>query len=119
MSRFTPTPLVLLLAGLTLASTHAEAPKQPVGVIINSSIEVIDAGNRPDHWTIDPAPPRGTPFDGANLVSGVAHAGAQSLMLSAANYAWTNKTLARPYATYKLIGWIKTEGVPSTDDLSA
>ena len=118
MSHFIRSTLFVLFAGLMLASTQVAGPKQPVGVILNSSVEMIDAGNRPEHWTIDPAPPRGT-FDGAKVVSGVAHAGTQSLNISVTNFVWLNKTLARPYATYKLTGWIRTEDVPSTDDLGA
>src|SRR5262245_21316798 len=118
MSHFTRLTLFVLFAGLMPANTQVAGPKQPVGVILNSSMEMVDTGNRPEHWAIDPAPPRGT-FDGAKVVSGVAHAGTQSLNISVTNFVWLNKTLARPYATYKLSGWIRTEDVPSTDDLGA
>jgi hypothetical protein len=46
-------------------------------------------------------------------------AGTHSLMLSAAGVAWSNKTLVKPFATYTLTGWIKTQDVPALSDRGA
>jgi alpha-N-arabinofuranosidase len=96
----------------------ATRPRQPVGEIPNASIELLGAEGQPAHWTIEPRP-RGDANPGAQVASDVAHAGARSLLLTAGRVAWTNKTLVRPYATYKLSGWIRTEGVPAGDEWGA
>ena len=112
-----------LLAGVCVsaggaASGGAQRPRQPVGEILNPSAELLESSERPAQWIVDPRPrPGATP--GAALASDRSHAGARSLALSTARVAWTNKTLVRPYATYRLSGWIKTEAVPAGDDWGA
>jgi alpha-N-arabinofuranosidase len=117
ISRLVMTAVVLATAGAALGG-GAAGPKQPIGEIVNPSGEMLDANNQPVHWTIDP-PPRGNTNPGAQVASGVAHAGAHSLMLLAARVSWSNKTLVRPYATYKLTGWIKAQDVPATAEWGA
>jgi hypothetical protein len=92
-------------------------PKQPVGEIVNPSIEILDENKRPDHWILEPAP-RGAAAPGGQSTSEVAHAGARSLLLSTST-AWTNKTLVKPYATYQLTGWIKTQDLPGSGNIGA
>jgi alpha-N-arabinofuranosidase len=109
--------LALMIAGLAL-SVGAAGPRQPVGEIINPSMEILDTKGQPVNWTMDPAP-RATASPTAQVALDVAHAGARSLMVSAANVAWTNKTLVKPYARYQMTGWIKTLEVPEADDRGA
>ncbi len=109
--------VALLIAGLA-SGAGSLAPRQPVGQIVNPSVETLDANGYPTHWTIDPAPrPNATP--GAQVVSDVAHEGSRSLMISTSGLSWTNKTLLKPYATYKMSGWIKTQDVPSAPERTA
>jgi alpha-N-arabinofuranosidase len=116
INRF-PIVVVLVIAVLAL---HAGAvgPKQPVGEIVNSSIEMLDANNLPVNWTIDPAP-RGNAVPAAQVASDVAHAGTRSLTISAGGVSWLNKTLLKPFATYKFSGWIKTQDMPTAADRGA
>ncbi len=107
-----------ILAGSLAFGIGAAGPRQPVGEVVNPSIEVLDAGNRPVGWSLEQAP-RGDAGPGAQVVSGTAHAGTHSLMVSAAAVSWLNKTLVKPYATYKLSGWIKTQGVTTDNDRGA
>ena len=107
--------LVSLVATLTAAGLSViggQAPRQAVGEVVNPSAETLDANNRPVQWTIEPVP-RGAVTPGAQLVSDVARTGMRSLLISAPGVSWVNKTLVRPYATYKLVGWIKPENVPA------
>ncbi len=93
-------------------------PRQPIGEIVNPSIEILAANNQPAHWTIDPAPrPNSTPA--AQVASDAAHDGTHSLTVSAAGVSWLNKTLLKPYATYKLTGWIKTQDTPAEGERGA
>ena len=86
-----------------LSSGGAPGPRHPVGEILNPSAEALDANNRPAQWTIEPVPRAGvTP--GGGVASDVAHAGTRSLLVSAAGTTWLNKTLVKPYATYKVAG---------------
>ncbi len=96
----------------------AQGPRQPVGEIVNPSAEVLLPDGRPAQWVAEPRPQPGAP-PGAEVASGTSHAGARSLAVSAARVTWTNKTLVRPYATYRLSGWIRTEGVPTADGWGA
>jgi len=48
-----------------------------------------------------------------------AHSGTHSLLITAGGVSWLNKVLLKPYATYKLTGWIKTQNVPATNEASA
>ncbi|MGH9859123.1 MAG: alpha-L-arabinofuranosidase C-terminal domain-containing protein, partial [Candidatus Acidiferrales bacterium] len=110
--------LLLIVAASKLTGSLPRAgDKQPVGEIVNPSAETLDANNHPVHWTIDPRPRADAPASAQ--VSTVAHDGMHSLLLLGGNASWSNKTLVRPYATYKLSGWIKTEDVPSTGDWGA
>lgn len=93
-------------------------PRQPIGEIVNPSIEILDANNQPAHWTIDPAP-RPNTVPAAQLASDTAHDGRHSLMVSAAGLSWLNKTLLKPYATYRLTGWIKTQDTPPASERGA
>ena len=56
-----PLTIALVLAA-TAAAGHAgggaTGPRQPVGAIVNPSIEALDADGRPAHWTIEPRPRR-------------------------------------------------------------
>jgi alpha-N-arabinofuranosidase len=98
-------------------SGDTQAPRQPVGEIVNPSAELLEPDGRPAQWIVDPRPRPGTP--GAELASDTSHAGGRSLALSVPRVAWTNKTLVRPYASYRLSGWIKTEAVPAGEDWGA
>jgi alpha-L-arabinofuranosidase len=93
-------------------------PRQPVGEILNPSAETMAANNLPANWAIDPAP-RANTTPAAQVVSDAAHAGTRSLMVSASNVSWLSRTLLKPYATYKLSGWIKTKDVPVAADRGA
>ncbi len=106
----------VVLMGILLAATPG--PRQPVGEILNPSIEVLDANNRPASWILEPAP-RGNEVPGGEASSEVAHMGKHSLLLSGSGRSWTNKTLVRPYATYRLSGWIRTQDVPASSDRGA
>jgi len=108
--------VALLIA--CLAFGGALGPRQPIGEIVNPSIEMLDANNQPTNWTLDPVPLGNATPDG-QVVSDAAHAGTHSLTLSAAGASWKNKTLLKPYATYKLAGWIKTQDVPTTSGRGA
>jgi alpha-N-arabinofuranosidase len=99
------------------ASTGGQSARQPVSEIVNPSAERLEADGRPAQWIVDPRPRPGTQV--AELVSDASHAGERSLTLTAPRVAWTNKTLVRPYASYRLSGWIKTEAVPSGEDWGA
>lgn len=109
--------VAFLIAGLAFGAGSL-GPKQPVGEIVNPSIETLDADNQPVNWTVDPAP-RPNTAPSAQVGSDTAHSGAHSLMISASGVSWVNKTLLKPYATYKLTGWVKTQDVPSTTDRTA
>lgn len=98
-------------------SAGTQAPRQPVGEVVNPSAEMAAPDGQPSQWIVDPRPRPGTP--GAELTSAVAHAGERSLALSVPRAAWTNKTLVRPYASYRLSGWIKTDAVPAGEDWGA
>ena len=114
----------VLLAGVCVSAGGVtpggaqDGGRPPVGAIVNPSAEVLDSARRPAQWIIEPRPqPGATP--GAAVTSDTSHAGEHSLMVSAARVTWTNKTLVRPYSTYKISGWIKTENVPTGDDWGA
>jgi alpha-N-arabinofuranosidase len=109
--------VALGIAGLALGA-GALGPKQPIGEIINPSIEILDANGQPEHWTIDPAP-RPNTVPAAQVATDAAHAGTHSLTISAVGISWVNKTLLKPYATYKLTGWIKTQDMPTASDRGA
>ena len=109
--------VALVAAGLA-SGAGAVGPRQPVGEIINPSIEMLDAKGLPQSWIIDPAP-RGNAAPAAQVVSDVAHDGTHSLMISTPGVSWTNKTLVKPYATYRMTGWIKTQDMPVTNDRGA
>lgn len=105
-----------IAVGILLAG--AQGPRQPVGAIVNPSAELLGSDGRPAQWIIEPRPqPGATP--GGVVASDTAHAGERSLAVTAARVTWTNKTLVRPYATYKLSGWIKTDDVPAGDGWGA
>lgn len=93
-------------------------PRQPIGEILNHSIESLHPDGLPAHWTIEPRPrPDANPI--AQVDSVIAHQGGRSLVLSAGRVAWMNKTLVKPFATYRLGGWIRTEDVPSAEGWGA
>lgn len=96
----------------------AQGPRQPVGDIVNPSAEVVLPDGRPAQWVLEPRQAAGAPA-GGDVASAMSHAGTRSLLVSAARTAWINKTLVRPYATYRLTGWIKTQDVPSADGWGA
>ncbi len=112
----------LLLGVFTSAgsatSSSLQGPRQPVGEIVNPSAEMLLPDGRPAQWIAEPRPQPGTPA-GSDVATGTSHTGTRSLQVSAARTAWTNKTLVRPYATYRLSGWIKTEDVPSGEGWGA
>lgn len=113
----------VLLSGVCVTvgaatSGSSQGPRQPVGEIVNASAEVVMADGRPTHWLAEPRPQPGAPA-GWEVATGTAHAGTRSLLVSAARTTWTNKTLVRPYAKYRLSGWIKTEDVPSGEGWGA
>lgn len=109
--------LALVIAGLAL-SAGAVGPRQPIGEILNPSVENLDAKNLPLNWTIDPAP-RGGAQPTAVVAADEAHAGSKSLMISAPGVSWTNKILVRPYALYRMTGWVKTQDIPAANDRGA
>jgi hypothetical protein len=112
------TTWVVPLVSTAILFAASLGPRQPVGEILNPSVESLDAGNRPASWVLEPVP-RGNAVPGGEVSTETAHAGTHSLMLSEAGRAWTNKTLVKPYAVYRLIGWIKTQDVPSSADRGA
>jgi alpha-N-arabinofuranosidase len=113
----------VLLAGVcvsagTAPSRSAQGPRQPVGAIVNPSAESLAPDGRPAQWVMEPRPQAGaTP--GGRVASDTSHTGERSLVVAEARVAWTNKTLVRPYASYRLSGWIKTDAVPVGDDWGA
>ena len=109
--------VALVIASLA-SGAGAIGPKQPIGEIVNPSVEMLDANNQPAHWTIDPAPRTNT-TPGAQVASDVAHAGTRSLVISANGVSWINKTLLKPYAKYRLTGWIRTQDIPAASDRGA
>ena len=115
MSRKIVVPVLLAMVKL---AAGAVGPRQPIGEILNPSMEMLDANNLPSPWVLEPAP-RGSAAPCGQVSSDVAHAGARSLMLSAAGTSWTNKTLVKPYASYRMTGWIRTQDVPATPDRGA
>ena len=110
------------LAGIAIStlalSVATIGPKQPVGEILNPSIEILDANQQPASWTMEP-PARANTTPSAQLSTDTAHSGAHSLLISAGGVSWLNKVLLKPYASYKLTGWIKTQNVPATNEASA
>jgi len=111
------TATALIVVGLPWGA-GAAGPRQSIGQIVNPSMEMLDENGRPVNWAMEPAA-RGSAITGAGVASDVAHAGKHSLMLSAGGVAWLNRTLLKPYATYRLTGWIRTEGVPDANDRGA
>ena len=105
------------IAGLVFGA-GAVGPRQPVGEIVNPSMETLNADGRPANWTLEPAARPNAP-PGGQLVTGTAQAGEHSLMISTPNASWQNKTLVRPYATYRFSGWIKTQDVPAAGNRAA
>src|SRR5579863_9718996 len=110
------------LAGFAIStlvlSVATLGPRQPVGEILNPSIEIVDSNSQPANWAPEPAG-RGNVNPNAQVSSDVAHDGSHSLMISAGGVSWLNKVLLKPYATYKISGWIKTQDVPATNEASA
>jgi alpha-N-arabinofuranosidase len=106
--------VALGIAGLVFGA-GAVGPRQPVGEIVNPSMEMLNADSQPTNWTLEPAARPNTPA-GGQLVADTAQAGARSLMIAAPNVSWVNKTLVKPYATYRFSGWIKTQDMPTTSD---
>ncbi len=109
--------VALGIAGLVFGA-GAVGPRQPVGEIVNPSMETLNANNQPTNWTLEPAARPNTP-PGGQLAADTAQAGARSLMIAAPNVSWVNKTLVKPYATYRFSGWIKTQDMPTTSDRGA
>jgi alpha-L-arabinofuranosidase len=110
------------LAGIAMTALALSAatlgPKQPIGEILNPSIEILDATQQPASWTMEPAArPNTTPS--AQVSADTAHSGVHSLLISAGGVSWLNKVLLKPYASYKLTGWIKTQNVPATNEAAA
>ncbi|HLW98191.1 MAG TPA: alpha-L-arabinofuranosidase C-terminal domain-containing protein [Candidatus Acidoferrales bacterium] len=107
------------LGGFVIISLGLNAavlgPKQPIGEIPNPSIEIVDSNNQPANWTVEPAG-RGNTNPSAQVSSDTAHDGTHSLMISAGGVSWLDKVLLKPYAKYRLTGWIKTQDVPLTSD---
>lgn len=108
---------VLAIACLALGSP-AIGPRQPIGEIMNPSVEILDANGQPANWLVEPAA-RGNTNPSARVSAEAAHAGTHSLEISAGGVSWLNKVLLVPYATYKLSGWIKTQDVPAADGWGA
>jgi len=104
---------------LSVPSVPEIGPKQPVGEIQNPSIEALDSSNQPLNWTMEPPSVRGNASPNAQVSSDAAHAGTHSLLISAGGVSWLSKVLLKPYATYKLTGWIKTQGVPTGAETGA
>ena len=113
------------LTGLTgiaittlVLSLAVVGPKQPVGEILNPSIEILDAKQQPASWTMEP-PARANTTPSAQVSPDTAHSGTHSLLITAGGVSWLNKVLLKPYATYKLTGWIKTQNVPAANEAGA
>src|ERR1017187_5819042 len=105
------------IASLTMV-VALDGPKQPVGEILNPSIEILDSNRQPTNWTMEPLT-RPNVSPSMQVSSDTAHAGTNSLLISASGVSWLNKVLLKPYATYKLTGWIKTQNVPTTSESGA
>jgi alpha-N-arabinofuranosidase len=108
---------VVAISTLVL-SVASLGPKQPIGEIPNSSIEILDANQQPASWTMEPAA-RPNANSNAQVSTDAAHSGAHSLSISAGGVSWLNKVLLKPYASYKLTGWIKTQNVPASNESAA
>lgn len=110
------------LVGIAITSLAigavVDGPKQPVGEIQNPSIEILDSNHQPLNWTMEPAA-RANTNPNAQVSLDLAHTGTHSLLISAGGVSWLNKVLLKPYATYKLTGWIKTQNVPATSESGA
>jgi alpha-N-arabinofuranosidase len=111
-----------ILAGIAISAVALSGPtlgpKQPIGEILNPSIEILDANMQPASWTMEP-PARANTTPGVQASPDTAHSGAHSLLISAGGVSWLNKVLLKPYASYKLTGWIKTLKVPATNEAAA
>ena len=112
---FAVTCLVLsaAVAALTMASSASPSLSQPppqgsLTLVPNSSFEEID-GDHPAGWK------RAVWQRSAELsVDTVAHTGAHSARISSrdgGDASWTVVVPVRPFSTYRLSGWIKTEGL--------
>src|SRR5579863_4700646 len=110
------------LAGFAIStlvlSVATLGPRQPVGEILNPSIEILDANQQPANWTMEP-PARANATPSAQVSPDAAHSGTHSLSISAGGVSWLNKVLLKPYASYKLTGWIKTQNVPAANEAGA
>jgi alpha-L-arabinofuranosidase len=109
---------VCVTAGGAIPGEAQDRGRLPVGAIVNPSAELLAPDGRPTQWVLEPRPQAGaTP--GGRVASDTSHSGERSLVVAEARAAWTNKTLVRPYASYRLSGWIKTDAVPVGDDWGA
>jgi len=97
-------------AGVVAPAAQVPTPAGGAGVIVNGSFEEMD-GKLPRGW-------KATQFQrspGTTLsVDAAGHSGQASVRISStdgADAAWTAVVEVRPYAKYRLSGWIKTEKV--------
>ena len=110
--------IVLVLAAIALVATRAplEARQAPGPLLANGSFEDV-ANNVPQGW-------RSVTFQRAAefAVDATAHSGARSVRISSAEGAdagWSTVIPVRPYARYRLSGWIKTENVQADTGMGA
>ncbi len=102
--------LISFLAGdLVAAPGETASPAQAQSAVVNSSFEEAE-GNMPKGWTAMTWQPKA---DFA-LDSTVAHFGKNSVRISStegADASWMTVIPVKPYATYRLSGWIKTQNL--------
>ncbi|HSK11126.1 MAG TPA: alpha-L-arabinofuranosidase C-terminal domain-containing protein [Vicinamibacterales bacterium] len=107
--------LSLLAVGASLSVGASTSPRQ-AGVPVVAAPSAITNGSFEEGEGGAPAGWRRAQYQrGAEFaVDGLAHGGARSARISSAegaDAAWTVVALVRPYATYRLSGWIKTDAV--------
>jgi alpha-N-arabinofuranosidase len=114
--------LVSATSALTTAhvAVRTQAATQSAGAlaatVINGSFEQLD-GDNPGGWKTA-VWQRAAEFS----VDGVAHTGSRSARISSregGDASWTTIVLVKPYARYRLTGWIKTEGVDAGTGMGA
>jgi len=110
MSALMPGPVATRTQGAAQSAARSAA------TVTNASFEQLD-GDNPGGWKTA-VWQRAAEFS----VDGVAHTGSRSARISSregGDASWTTIVLVKPYARYRLTGWIKTEGVDAGTGMGA